>query len=62
MAIFTRKKLAEETRFAVWKSPCQPNSCARWRVDEEESPDFDPLPEDDEPLVAKPLTESDPEH
>ncbi len=31
------------------------------QVEEDELPEFDPLPEDDEPLVAKPLTQSDPE-
>ena len=30
-------------------------------VDEDELPEFDPLPEDDAPLVAKPLTPPDPE-
>jgi len=31
------------------------------KLDDNEFPDVEPLPEDDEPLAAKPLAESDPE-
>jgi len=30
-------------------------------LDDNELPELEPLPEDDEPLAAKPLAESDPE-
>ena len=58
---FYEEEAAEESAIRRLEEPLPTKLLRKVEVDEEESPDFDPLPEDDEPLVAKPLTESDPE-
>ncbi len=58
---FYEEEVAEEIAIRRLEKPLPTKPLRKVEVDEEELPDFDPLPEDDEPLDAKPLTESDPE-
>jgi carboxypeptidase PM20D1 len=44
-----------------FEEPLPTKPLRKVEVDEDELPEFDPLPVDDEPLVAKPLAQSDPE-
>jgi carboxypeptidase PM20D1 len=57
---FYEEEAAEEIAIRRLEKPLPTKPLRKVEMDEEELPDFNPLPEDDEPLVAKPLTESDP--
>jgi len=52
---------AEDITLRRLQEPLPTKPLRQVEEDDDELPDFDLLPDDDEPLVAKPLTQSDPE-
>lgn len=52
---------AEELAICRLKEPLPTKPLHKVEMVEEELPEFEPLPEDDAPLEAKPLVQSDPE-
>ncbi len=58
---YEEEESAEEIALRHWQEPLPTKPLRQVAEDEDELPDFDLLPDDDEPLVAKPLTQSDPE-
>ncbi len=54
-------ELEEDSTIRRMREPLPTKPLRRVTEDEDELPDLEPLPDDDEPLIAKPIKESDPE-
>ncbi len=58
---FYEEEAVEEIAIRHLQEPLPTKPLRKVEVDEDDLPDLEPLPEDDEPLAAKPLVQSDPE-